>query len=87
MATEFTKIQFERRTLEEKIVKEGKDVMTEERYKKMTPEEKRIWREKRKIPITPQTQGFYPKPGTGRENEVFERAATRRAAGTYVANY
>lgn len=61
--------------------------MVDERYKKMTPEEKQIWREKRKPPISPQTQGFYPKPGPGRENEVFERAATRRAAGVYVANY
>lgn len=61
--------------------------MKEERYMEMTPEEKRKWREKRKPPITPQTQGFYPKPGHGRENEVFERAGTRRAAGTYVANH
>lgn len=59
----------------------------EKRYKKMTLEEKQIWREKKKPPISPQTQGFYPKPGPGRENEVFECAATRRAAGVYVSNH
>ena len=62
------------------------DYMADERYMKMTPEEKKVWREKRKPAISPQTQGFYPKPGPGRENQVFARAATRRAAGTYVAN-
>ncbi len=59
----------------------------EERHMKMTPEEKKIWREKRKHPITPQTEGFYPKPGPGRANERYEKAANRRAADIYVQNF
>lgn len=58
----------------------------EERYMRMSAEEKKKWRDQRKHNITPKNS-FYQKPGPGRENECFEKAATRRAAGVYVSNY
>lgn len=61
--------------------------MADVRHMKMTPEEKRKRREHFKHDITPRTGGFYPKPGTGRANERYEKAANRRAADIYVQNF
>ncbi len=58
----------------------------EERYMKMSAEEKKRWMDQRKHNNTP-NNSFYQKPGPGRENECFEKASTRRAAGVYVQNY
>ena len=57
-----------------------------ERYMKMTDWEKKLFREKRKAPITP-TNEQPNRVGPGRENECIECASTRRAAGTYVQNH
>ena len=59
---------------------------TEERYMRMSTEEKKRWNNQRKHNNTPRNS-FYQKPGPGRENECIEKAATRRAAGVYVQNY
>ena len=61
--------------------------MAEERHMKMTPEEKRKYRKTFKHNITPRTGGFYPKPGNGRANERYEKAANRRATDIYVQNF
>ena len=61
--------------------------MAEEKHMKMTPEEKRKYRQIFKHNITPRTGGFYPKPGPGRANERYEKAANRRAADIYVQNF
>lgn len=54
---------------------------------KMTTEEKRKLREVIKHDVTPHTGGFYPKPGHGRANERYEKAANRRAADIYIQNF
>lgn len=61
--------------------------MDNKRHMKMTPEEKKKYREIFKHNITPSTGGFYPKPGPGRENERYEKAANRRATDIYVQNF
>lgn len=53
----------------------------------MTPETKRKYKVAFKHNITPRTGGFYPKPGPGRANERYEKAANRRAADIYIQNF
>ena len=69
------------------MTERGGFLMAEERHMKMTPKEKRKLREVINHDITPRTGGFYPKPGPGRANERFEKAANRRAADIYVQNF
>lgn len=57
-----------------------------ERHMKMTAWEKKLFREKRKSPITP-TNEQPSRIGSGRRNERFECAATRRATDIYVQNF
>ena len=59
---------------------------SQERHMVMTAEEKRKMRDMRKHDITPRNS-FYTKPGPGRGNERYEKAANRRAADVYVQNF
>lgn len=58
----------------------------DEKYMKMSSEEKKRWKAQRTHNITPKNEQP-ARSGPGRENECFETAATRRAAGVYVQNF
>ena len=61
--------------------------MAGEKHMKLSPKEKEKLHKIFQGPITPRTGGFYPKPGPGRANERYEKAANRRAADIYVQNH
>lgn len=59
---------------------------TYEKHMRLSDEEKRRVDELRKPKVTPKNS-FYTKPGSGRPNERYEKAANRRAADIYVQNH